>query len=101
MKTSAKVRFLSSLVVADHANGKLNPITLNVISAASKLGGDVHTIVIGDDCKSVADEVSKVKGVKVVHLAENSIFKVLFKVHYNYELISLFRASWLNPFRLF
>lgn len=76
IKCSTRIRFGSSLVIADHANGKLNPITLNVVTAASKLGNDVHALVIGDDCKSVAEEISKIKGIKIVHVADNAVFKV-------------------------
>uniref|UniRef100_A0A8C7WI56 Electron transfer flavoprotein subunit alpha n=1 Tax=Oncorhynchus mykiss TaxID=8022 RepID=A0A8C7WI56_ONCMY len=43
-------RFQSTLVVAEHNNDKLTPITLSAITAAKKLGGDVPCLVAGTDC---------------------------------------------------
>uniref|UniRef100_A0AAQ4QD74 Electron transfer flavoprotein subunit alpha n=1 Tax=Gasterosteus aculeatus aculeatus TaxID=481459 RepID=A0AAQ4QD74_GASAC len=43
--TGVLQRFQSTLVVAEHNNEKLTPITLNAITAASKLGGDVSCLI--------------------------------------------------------
>ncbi|KAG9340713.1 hypothetical protein JZ751_020303 [Albula glossodonta] len=43
-------RFQSTLVVAEHNNDKLTPITLNAITAASKVGGEVSCLVAGTNC---------------------------------------------------
>lgn len=67
-------RLQSTLVIAEHNNEKLTPVTLNTITAASKLG-DVACLVAGDQCGSVAEEVSKVKGVSKVLLADSDVFK--------------------------
>ncbi|XP_067667143.1 electron transfer flavoprotein subunit alpha, mitochondrial-like [Haliotis asinina] len=68
-------RFNSTLVVVEHNNEKLTPITLNTITAASKLGGEVSCLVAGSQCAKVAEEVSKVAGVKKVLLADSDAFK--------------------------
>uniref|UniRef100_A0AAZ3R707 Electron transfer flavoprotein subunit alpha, mitochondrial n=1 Tax=Oncorhynchus tshawytscha TaxID=74940 RepID=A0AAZ3R707_ONCTS len=68
-------RFQSTLVVAEHNNDKLTPITLNAITAAKKLGGDVSCLVAGTDCTKVAQEISKVLGVKTVLIAQNDAYK--------------------------
>uniref|UniRef100_A0A8C7UIL6 Electron transfer flavoprotein subunit alpha n=1 Tax=Oncorhynchus mykiss TaxID=8022 RepID=A0A8C7UIL6_ONCMY len=68
-------RFQSTLVVAEHNNDKLTPITLSAITAAKKLGGDVPCLVAGTDCAKVAQEVSKVLGVKTVLIAQNDAYK--------------------------
>jgi electron transfer flavoprotein alpha subunit len=47
---------MSILVVAEHDNTALKPVTLNVIAAAKKLGGDLDVLVAGAGCKSVADQ---------------------------------------------
>lgn len=52
-QTSLLQRFQSTLVVAEHNNEKLTPITLNAITAASKLGGDVSCLVAGTNCTKV------------------------------------------------
>lgn len=52
-QTGLLQRFQSTLVVAEHNNEKLTPITLNAITAASKLGGEVSCLVAGTDCAKV------------------------------------------------
>lgn len=68
-------RYNSTLVIAEHNNEALTPITLNTITAATKLGGDVSCLVVGSQCGKVAEEVSKVLGVKKVLLADHEAFK--------------------------
>lgn len=46
-------RFQSTLVVAEHNNDTLTPITLSAVTAASKLGGDVSCLVAGTNCAKV------------------------------------------------
>jgi electron transfer flavoprotein alpha subunit len=47
-------RFQSTLVIAEHNNEKLLPITQNAITAAKKLGGDISVLVVGTKCGSVS-----------------------------------------------
>uniref|UniRef100_A0A8C7Y1D0 Electron transfer flavoprotein subunit alpha n=1 Tax=Oryzias sinensis TaxID=183150 RepID=A0A8C7Y1D0_9TELE len=68
-------RFQSTLVIAEHSNEKLTPITLNAITAASKLGGDVACLVAGTNCAKIVEELSKVKGVKKVLVAQHDAYK--------------------------
>ncbi|KAJ8412915.1 hypothetical protein AAFF_G00104970 [Aldrovandia affinis] len=68
-------RFQSTLVVAEHSNDKLSPITLSAITAAHKLGGEVSCLVAGTSCTKVAEEISKVQGVKQVYVAEHDAYK--------------------------
>ena len=42
------------LVVAEHNNAGLNAGTLNTVAAAVKLGGDIHLLVAGLNCRAVA-----------------------------------------------
>ncbi len=59
---------MSVLVVAEHNNQTLNPATLNTVTAAAKLGGDITVLVAGHNCQAVTDEAAKVTGVsKVIH----------------------------------
>uniref|UniRef100_A0A665VNZ5 Electron transfer flavoprotein subunit alpha n=1 Tax=Echeneis naucrates TaxID=173247 RepID=A0A665VNZ5_ECHNA len=69
------VWFQSTLVVAEHNNEKLTPITLNAITAASKLGGEVSCLVAGTNCAKVAEQVSKIQGVKKVLVAQHDSYK--------------------------
>lgn len=68
-------RYKSTLVIAEHDNQKLVPVTLNTITAASKIGGDVTCLVAGTQCSKVAEQVSKIPGVSKVLLADNDAFK--------------------------
>uniref|UniRef100_A0A8C6KVQ5 Electron transfer flavoprotein subunit alpha n=2 Tax=Nothobranchius TaxID=28779 RepID=A0A8C6KVQ5_NOTFU len=68
-------RFQSTLVVAEHNNDKLTPITLNTITAASKLGGDVSCLVAGTNCAKVVEQISKVQGVKKILVAQHESYK--------------------------
>lgn len=46
-------RNASTLVVAEHDDKTLLPITLNAITAANKLGGEVTALVAGSNCGPV------------------------------------------------
>jgi len=72
-RTRLLQRFQSTLVVAEHNNEKLTPVTLNTITAAGQIG-DVTCLVAGSNCSKVAEEVSKVAGVSKVLLADNAAF---------------------------
>ena len=54
---------MKALVIAEHNNRDLKPSTLNTISAALKLNGDVHVLVAGQDVGSVIKSVSKIDSI--------------------------------------
>ncbi|NXT22681.1 ETFA protein, partial [Syrrhaptes paradoxus] len=66
-------RFQSTLVIAEHNNETLTPITLNTITAAKRLGGEVSCLVAGTSCDKVAQEVSKMQGVAKVLVAQHDV----------------------------
>ncbi|XP_059609591.1 probable electron transfer flavoprotein subunit alpha, mitochondrial [Phlebotomus argentipes] len=68
-------RLQSTLVIAEHNDKVLTPITGNAVSAAQQVGGDVTVLVAGTQCASVAESVAKLSGVSRVLLAENEAFK--------------------------
>ncbi|XP_023789443.1 electron transfer flavoprotein subunit alpha, mitochondrial [Cyanistes caeruleus] len=68
-------RSQSTLVVAEHNNESLTPITLNTITAAKRLGGEVSCLVAGTSCDKVASELSKVQGVAKVLVAQHDVYK--------------------------
>eukprot|EP00058_Branchiostoma_floridae_P024431 XP_002609921.1 hypothetical protein BRAFLDRAFT_124360 [Branchiostoma floridae] len=70
-------RLNSTLVIAEHNNEQLTPITLNTITAAAKVGGDIACLVAGSKCASVVEELTKVDGVKKILVAENDVFNGL------------------------
>lgn len=72
---AATRRLQSTLVIAEHDNSALTPITLNAISAAKKLGGEVSCLVAGSNCSNVVGEVAKVSGVSKVLVADSEVFQ--------------------------
>jgi electron transfer flavoprotein alpha subunit len=61
---------MTILVLAEHEAGQLKAATLNAVTAASKLGGDVHVLVAGSGAGAVAEAAAKVAGVAKVLLAD-------------------------------
>jgi electron transfer flavoprotein alpha subunit len=61
---------MSILIVADHDNATLKPATLHAVTAAQKIGGDIHVLVAGSGARPAADAAAKVAGVAKVLLAE-------------------------------
>ena len=61
---------MSILVIAEHDNASLKAATLNAVTAAVKIGGEVHVLVAGAGCAAVAEQTSKVAGVAKVKLAD-------------------------------
>jgi electron transfer flavoprotein alpha subunit len=56
------------LLIAEHNNSKLKVFTLNAITAASKINQEIHVLVAGNKCESVAKEVAAIPLIKkVVH----------------------------------
>ena len=61
---------MTSLVIAEHDNASLKDATLNTVTAAQKLGTDVHMLVAGSDCGAVAEAAAGVAGVSKVLVAD-------------------------------
>lgn len=59
---------MAILIVAEHDHASLSDQTAKAVSAASKIGGDVHVLVAGKNAKAAADAAAKLDGVsKVLH----------------------------------
>ncbi len=57
---------MSILVIAEHDNQSLKGATLNAVTAAAKIGGDIHVAVIGSGVGAVAQAAAAVAGVSKV-----------------------------------
>ncbi|MET0383109.1 MAG: electron transfer flavoprotein subunit alpha/FixB family protein [Burkholderiaceae bacterium] len=78
---------MTVLVIAEHDNASLKGSTLNTVTAALQIGGDVHVLVAGSNAAAAAQAASRIAGVaKVLHadgpsladgLAENLAAQVL------------------------
>ncbi|CAG9223348.1 Electron transfer flavoprotein subunit alpha [Paraburkholderia tropica] len=61
---------MTNLVIAEHDNQSIKAATLNAVSAAQKIGGDVHVLVAGHNAQAAADAAAKIVGVSKVILAD-------------------------------
>ena len=61
---------MTNLVIAEHDNKGLKGATGHVVSAAAAIGGDIDLLVIGANCRPVAEEAAKLSGVTKVLLAD-------------------------------
>ena len=66
---------MTTLLIAEHDNKVLKDATNKALTAAKALGGDVHVLVAGKDCKAVADAAAKLDGVKKVLLADAALYE--------------------------
>ena len=64
-----------SLIIAEHDNKNLAPNTRNMVSAATKIGGAIHILVIGSNVANVAASAAKMAGVEKVLVADNKVFE--------------------------
>jgi electron transfer flavoprotein alpha subunit len=59
---------MAILILADHDNASLRAATYNVITAAQKIGGDIHILVAGAQAGGAAQAAAQIPGVaKVLH----------------------------------
>jgi electron transfer flavoprotein alpha subunit len=65
---------MTTLLVAEHDNKTLKDATAKALTAAAALGGEVHVLVAGKDCRAVADAAAKLKGVAKVLLADAPLY---------------------------
>jgi electron transfer flavoprotein alpha subunit len=63
---------MTILLLAEHDNSHLSDQTAKALTAASKIGGDVHVLVAGAGAKAAADAATKLAGVSKVLLADDA-----------------------------
>lgn len=66
---------MTILVIAEHDNAQLKPVTLSTLSAAEAIGGEVQLLVVGYQCQAVANEAAQIPTVSKVLLADNSAYE--------------------------
>src|SRR5690554_174410 len=65
---------MAILVIAEHTNVALGAATLNTVSAAKAIGGEIHVLVAGAGSAAVAEAAPKIDGVSKVLSADNAAF---------------------------
>ena len=66
---------MTILVIAEHDNKSLNPTTNVVITAATKIGGDIHLLVAGEGLDDVVTQAAKITNVTKILKADGSQYK--------------------------
>ena len=61
---------MAVLVIAEHDHGTLKGATRNTVSAAQKIGGEIHVLVAGHQAEAAAKAAAQVAGVAKVLSAE-------------------------------
>lgn len=61
---------MSILVIAEHDNESINTATLNTVTAAQSIGGDVHVLVAGRGCQGAVSAAAEISGVTKVISAD-------------------------------
>jgi electron transfer flavoprotein alpha subunit len=58
------------LVIAEHDNVSIKPATLNAVTAAAKIGGEIDLLVAGSECRVAAEKAAGISGVARVLMAD-------------------------------
>jgi len=66
---------MSILVYVEHDNSELKADTLKTVAAAQAIGGDIDLLIAGHNCGAVAEQASKVNGVRKVLVADNAAYE--------------------------
>jgi hypothetical protein len=61
---------MTILVIAEHDHQSLKAATLNTVTAASKIGADIHVLVAGTACAGAAQQAAQLQGVTIVKVAD-------------------------------
>ena len=66
---------MNILILCDHENGQLSPVTLNTMTAAKQIGGDIDLLVAGDVSGNVVKAAASIANVNKVLVATDKIFE--------------------------
>ena len=61
---------MTCLVIAEHDNASIKSGTLNAVTAAAKIGGEIHLLVAGSNCAAAAESAARISGVAKVLLID-------------------------------
>jgi len=65
---------MTTLLLAEHDNASLKDATARALTAAKKLGAEVHVLIAGHQCRAAAEAAAKLDGVGKVLLADAPIY---------------------------
>lgn len=65
---------MATLILGEHDNSELKAATLNAVSAAVAIGGDVDILIAGSGCAGVGEAAAKIQGVNKVLVADDAAY---------------------------
>jgi electron transfer flavoprotein alpha subunit len=65
---------MATLVLLDHEHGAIKQPARSALAAATKLGGDIHALVVGENIGPAAEAAAKLPGVSVVLKADGPAY---------------------------
>ncbi|RBW44959.1 electron transfer flavoprotein subunit alpha/FixB family protein [Psychromonas sp. B3M02] len=65
---------MTILIIAEHDNSSLKEITLNTITAATEIGGDIDLLIAGETCTAAAEAAAKISGITRVLVADKPCY---------------------------
>ena len=66
---------MAILVIAEHDNESLKPASLNTVTAAKEIEGEIEVLVAGKDCQNVADKAARIAGITKVIVADDVCYE--------------------------
>lgn len=63
------------LIIAEHNNQSLKLATHHTITAGKNLGDDIHVLIIGEKCVTVAEEARRLQHVQHVLLVDDAVYQ--------------------------
>lgn len=85
---------MSTLVIVEHNNQKMHPVTRHVLSAAKQCGGQIVCLIAGFNCQAVVEEVSTIEGVNTIFNADHANYE-----HQMAENLSSLIVALAEPFQ--
>ena len=70
METESKALIARSMIIAEHDGLQISPATLSVITAARELSDHLTLLIIGDGCKTLVEQASRISHVQKILLAD-------------------------------
>jgi electron transfer flavoprotein alpha subunit len=68
-------KLMPTLLLAEHDNKSLKDATNKALTAVKAIGGDVHILVAGHNCRAAAEAAAKLDGVAKVLLADAPVYE--------------------------
>jgi electron transfer flavoprotein alpha subunit len=61
---------MTTLVIAEHDNASIKAATLNAVTAATAIGGDIHLLIAGSACAAAGEAAARISAVDKVLVAD-------------------------------